>query len=72
MRGVKTLLGISRLEARQRGVARGDEEMRQQSASVGKGMELIGGPLNIGQVGHFRTPKIHSNLSDHGGTLDGS
>jgi hypothetical protein len=28
--------------------------------------------LNVGQVGHFRTPKIHGNLSDHGGTLDGS
>jgi hypothetical protein len=29
-------------------------------------------PLNVGQVGHFWTPKIHDNLSDHGGTLDGS
>jgi hypothetical protein len=29
-------------------------------------------PLNVGQVGHFRSPKIHGNLSDHGGTLDGS
>jgi hypothetical protein len=29
-------------------------------------------PLNVGQVGHFWTPKIHSNSSDHGGTLDGS
>jgi hypothetical protein len=29
-------------------------------------------PLNVGQVGHFWTPKIHGNLSDHGGTLDGS
>jgi hypothetical protein len=29
-------------------------------------------PLNLGQVGHFWTPKIHGNLSDHGGTLDGS
>jgi hypothetical protein len=28
-------------------------------------------PLNLGQVGHFRTPKIHGNLSDHGGALDG-
>jgi hypothetical protein len=28
--------------------------------------------LNIGQVGHFWTPKIHGNLSDYGGTLDGS
>jgi hypothetical protein len=22
-------------------------------------------PLNVGQVGHFRTPKIHGNPSDH-------
>jgi hypothetical protein len=29
-------------------------------------------PLNVGQVGHFQTPKIHGNPSDHGGTLDGS
>jgi hypothetical protein len=29
-------------------------------------------PLNLGQVGHFWTPKIHDNSSDHGGTLDGS
>jgi hypothetical protein len=29
-------------------------------------------PLNVGQDGHFRTPKIHSNLSDHEGTLDES
>jgi hypothetical protein len=29
-------------------------------------------PLNVGQVGHFWTPKIHGNLSDHGGTHDGS
>jgi hypothetical protein len=29
-------------------------------------------PLNVGQVGHFRTPKIHGNPSDHEGTLDGS
>jgi hypothetical protein len=29
-------------------------------------------PLNVGQVGHFWTPKIHGNPSDHGGTLDGS
>jgi hypothetical protein len=29
-------------------------------------------PLNVGQVGNFLTPKIHSNPSDHGGTLDGS
>jgi hypothetical protein len=29
-------------------------------------------PLNVGQVGHFQTPKIYENLSDHGGTLNGS
>jgi hypothetical protein len=29
-------------------------------------------PLNVGQVGHFQTPKIQSNPSDHAGTLDGS
>jgi hypothetical protein len=29
-------------------------------------------PLNVGQVGQFQTPKIHGNLSGHGGTLDGS
>jgi hypothetical protein len=29
-------------------------------------------PLNVGQVGHFQTPNIHGNLSDHGGTHDGS
>jgi hypothetical protein len=29
-------------------------------------------PLNVGQVGHFRSPKIHGNPSDLGGTLDGS
>jgi hypothetical protein len=29
-------------------------------------------PLNIGQIGHFWTPKIHGNLSDHGGILNGS
>jgi hypothetical protein len=29
-------------------------------------------PLDVSQVGHFQTPKIHGNLSDHGGTLDGS
>jgi hypothetical protein len=28
-------------------------------------------PLNVGQVGHFRTPK-NGNPSDLGGTLDGS
>jgi hypothetical protein len=28
--------------------------------------------LNVGQVGHLWTPKIHGNPSDHGGTLDGS
>jgi hypothetical protein len=30
--------------AGRRGVARGDEEKRQRSAGVGKGMELTGGP----------------------------
>jgi hypothetical protein len=29
-------------------------------------------PLNVDQIGHFRTPMIHGNLSDLGGTLDGS
>jgi hypothetical protein len=29
-------------------------------------------PLNVSQVGHFWTPKIHGNPSDHGGTLDGN
>jgi hypothetical protein len=29
-------------------------------------------PLNVGQVGHFWTPKIHGNPRDHGSTLDGS
>jgi hypothetical protein len=29
-------------------------------------------PLNVGQVGHFWTPKIYGNPNDHGGTLDGS
>jgi hypothetical protein len=29
-------------------------------------------PLNVGQVGHFWTPTINGNQSDHGGTLDGS
>jgi hypothetical protein len=29
-------------------------------------------PLIVGQVDHFRTPKIHGNPSDHEGTLDGS
>jgi hypothetical protein len=29
-------------------------------------------PLNVRQVGHFWAPKIHSNLSDYGVTLDGS
>jgi hypothetical protein len=38
------LLGIPRLEAGRRGVAGGDEEKRQRSASLGKGMELTGGP----------------------------
>jgi hypothetical protein len=42
-RGVKTSLGISRLEVRRRGVAGGDEEKRQRSTGVRKGMELTGG-----------------------------
>jgi hypothetical protein len=29
-------------------------------------------PLNVGQVGHFQTPKINGSLSDDGGTLVGS
>jgi hypothetical protein len=29
-------------------------------------------PLNVGQVRHFQTSKIHGNPSDHGGTLYGS
>jgi hypothetical protein len=41
---VKTLLGIPRLEVGRHGVARGDEEKRQRSAGMGKGMELTGGP----------------------------
>jgi hypothetical protein len=41
---VKTLLGIPRLEAGRRGVARGDEEKRQRSAGMGKGMERTSGP----------------------------
>jgi hypothetical protein len=41
---VKNSLGILRLEAGRRGVARGDEEKRQWSPDVGKGMELTGGP----------------------------
>jgi hypothetical protein len=41
---VKTLLGIPRLEAGRRGVAEGDEEKRQRSVGIGKGMELTGGP----------------------------
>jgi hypothetical protein len=41
--GVKTLLGIPRLEVGRRGVARGDEK-RQRSAGVGKGMKLTDGP----------------------------
>jgi hypothetical protein len=41
---VKILLGIPRLEAGRRGVVGGDEEKQQQSAGVGKGMELTGGP----------------------------
>jgi hypothetical protein len=41
---VKTSVGTSRLEVGRRGVAGGDEEKRQRSAGVGKGMELTGGP----------------------------
>jgi hypothetical protein len=26
--------------------------------------------FNVGQLGHFRTPKIHGNLGDHVGILD--
>jgi hypothetical protein len=29
-------------------------------------------PPNVGQVGHFWTPKIHGNPSNHGGALDRS
>jgi hypothetical protein len=41
---VKTSLGIPRLDARLRLVAGGNEEKRQRSAGVGKGLELTGGP----------------------------
>jgi hypothetical protein len=41
---VKTSLGTSRLQAGRRGVVGGDEEKRQWSTDVGKGMELTGGP----------------------------
>jgi hypothetical protein len=41
---VKTSLGILRLEAGWRGVAGGDEEKRQRSTGVGRGMELTVGP----------------------------
>jgi hypothetical protein len=41
---VKTTLGILRLEAGRHRLAGGDEEKRQRSAGVGKGMELTGGP----------------------------
>jgi hypothetical protein len=41
---VKTLLGISVLEAGWRRVVGGDEEKWHGSASVGKGMKLTGGP----------------------------
>jgi hypothetical protein len=40
---VKASLGISSLEAGRRGVAGGDEEKRQRSIGVGKGMELTDG-----------------------------
>jgi hypothetical protein len=41
---VNTSLGISRLEAGWRRVVGGDEEKRQRSAGVGKGMKLTSGP----------------------------
>jgi hypothetical protein len=41
---VKTLLGIPRLEAGRRGVARGDKKKWQRSAGVGKGMKLTSEP----------------------------
>jgi hypothetical protein len=41
---VKTSLGIPRLEVGRRGVVGGDEEKRQRSVGMGKGMELTGGP----------------------------
>jgi hypothetical protein len=44
MIGRVTAQAASEGGAGQRGVARGDEEKRQRSAGVGKGMELTGGP----------------------------
>jgi hypothetical protein len=29
-------------------------------------------PLSVGQVGHFQTPIIYGDSSDHGGRIDGS
>jgi hypothetical protein len=42
--------------------------VREQNGQI-KNMYI---PLNVGQVGHFCTPKILGNPSDHGGTLDAS
>jgi hypothetical protein len=44
MAGRVTAQAVSEGGARRCGVAGGDEEERQRSAGVGKGMELIGGP----------------------------
>jgi hypothetical protein len=44
MAGRVTARAVSEGGARRCGVAGGDEEERQWSAGVGKGMELIGGP----------------------------
>jgi hypothetical protein len=44
MAGRVTARAASEGGARRCGVAGGDEEKRQRSAGVGKGMELIGGP----------------------------
>jgi hypothetical protein len=44
MAGRVTARVASKGGAGRRGVARGDEEKQQSSASVGKGMELTGGP----------------------------
>jgi hypothetical protein len=43
-RGVKTSLGIPRLEVGRRGVAGGDGKKRQWLTDVGKGMKLTDGP----------------------------
>jgi hypothetical protein len=44
MAGRVTARAASEGGAGQRGVVGGDEEKRQRSAGVGKGMELTGGP----------------------------